>query len=376
MNTRKNCSLILGVLALLIGALQALAQAASWIGESVINKKPPKEIQFEDMVNGKQVGFPFSGRFPYTVRDDRDGRVRLFDGHREGWADKADFVLTRNAPAYFHERVQANPQDSWAFYMRAHGWYQKGEYANAIKDFTECIRLSPTEAAAHNSRGITWLAMREYDKAINDYSEAVRLKPKDALAYSNRGNAWWRKKDYEQAMADYDEAIRLDPRYPDLYINRAIAWGDKKRYDMAIKDLDEAIRLDPKDARAIRNRGYAWAKRRDYGKAIKDYDEAIRLDPKDYLAWNRKAWLLATCPDARFRDGKTAVKAALSALELNNSWLGMDALAAAYAESGNFEVAAILLERALKDAVFVREYGKDGRERLELYRNKQAYREK
>ena len=53
-----------------------------------------------------------------------------------------------------------------------------------------------------------------------------------------------------------------------------------------------------------------------YDKAIADYNEAIRLDPKYALAYNGLAWLAATCPDAKYRDGKKAVQSAVTACKL------------------------------------------------------------
>jgi hypothetical protein len=134
-----------------------------------------KEITFGDNADGKQVNFPFSGLMPITVRDDREGWIRIHDGKREGWADKSQFVLVRDALAYFHRRIQANPKDTLALYMRGVGWVQKGEPDNAIKDFDECIRLEPTKASAFNSRGCAWYDKRDYDRAFKDYDEAIRL---------------------------------------------------------------------------------------------------------------------------------------------------------------------------------------------------------
>jgi lipoprotein NlpI len=188
------------------------AQEESWKGENVLPTKPAKDISFGDNTDGKQVYFPFSGRWPITVRDDRDGWIRIHDGVREGWADKSQFVLVRDAPAYFHRRVQADPKDTWALSMRGAGWLQKGEPDNAIKDFDECIRLDPTDSAAFYNRGIAWSDKKDYDRAIKDYDEAIRLDPKNAYAFNNRGNAWRAKKDYDRAIKDYDEAIRLDPK--------------------------------------------------------------------------------------------------------------------------------------------------------------------
>jgi tetratricopeptide (TPR) repeat protein len=242
---------------LFAGSFVAAQEPESWKGQKVVGKKWAADIKFGDWIDGKQVYFPFEGIYPITVRDDKDGWLRLFDGHKEGWAVKDDFVLSRDAPAYFTDRIRANPNDDFAYWSRGNGWYDRGDYDNALKDYTECIRIHPRHAPYFNGRGNAWYAKKEYDKAIQDYDEAIRLDPKYATAFNNRGLAWRAKKEYDKAIRDYDEAIRLDPKFSLPVAGRGYAWANKKEYDKAIRDYDEAIRLDPKDAWAYYGRSVA-----------------------------------------------------------------------------------------------------------------------
>ena len=100
----------------------------------------------------------------------------------------------------------------------------------------------------------------------------------------------------------------------------------------------------------------------------------IRIDPNFSRAYNNLAWLLATCPDAKFRDGKRAVELATKACELTKWKVALDigTLAAAHAEAGDFEAAVQWQTKAngLYGA------GKDrekGEARLKLYQQKKRY---
>jgi hypothetical protein len=92
------------------------------------------------------------------------------------------------------------------------------------------------------------------------------------------------------------------------------------------------------------------------------------------MVHGNRATLLATCPDARYRDGKVALASATRACELSG-WsypMLLDPLAAAYAETGDFDAAAAFQEKAIglaPDGVKKDEY----RARLALYRAGKPY---
>ena len=98
------------------------------------------------------------------------------------------------------------------------------------------------------------------------------------------------------------------------------------------------IRLNPDDVRAYFLRGTTHCKKDAYDKSIADFHQALTINCKDVEARNGLAWLLATCPDKKVRDGKKAVENAIKAYQLTEgkNWACLDTLAAAYAESGDF----------------------------------------
>jgi tetratricopeptide (TPR) repeat protein len=246
----------------------------------------------------------------------------------------------------------------------------------AIEFFTDYIRTHRTEAFGYVMRARIWrMEKKDLDRALTDYGEAIRLDPTRAWVYVGRATAWHAKKEYQKAIADFNVAIRLDPQDPVNYLDRAITWRALKEEDKAIADCNEAIRLDPKLPNAYITRGRAFKEKQEYDAAIADYSEAIRLDSKFGLAHNNLAWLLATCPDAQYRDGKRAIEGATRACELSG-WRvpnNLDTLAAAHAEAGDFESAARWQARAIEllDDETTRD---DYRTRLELYRENKPHR--
>ena len=304
-----------------------------------------------------------------------------FDAAREAFA-RGNYD---SAIDYYTRAIQSGElsteHQAITFYNRGRAYADKGDYERAIDDYKQAIRFEPDYAKAFNSRGIAFWQKGEYDRAIADYDRAIRLKPDFAAAFYNRGNAYSDKGQYDPAIADFTQAIRLKPDNADAFNNRGEAYRKKGEYDRAIADYDRAIGLgsllDHDLAFVLTNRGLAYRKKGEYDRAITDYDRAIELDPDYALAFNNKAWLLATASNAQARDGREAVRLAQEAVRLGDDPGYRDTLAAAFAEAGRFGDAVAEQERAIE---MLRAAGKhdklaDLQSRLDLYRQHRPYRE-
>ena len=214
-----------------------------------------------------------------------------------------------------------------------------------------------------------------YGQAIEYYTDEIRSHPDAAWAYNRRGFIRDEQGAHDRALADYDEAIRIDPDLALAYNNRGLARAHKGEYDKAIADYGRAIRLDPRDALPYTNRARAWSMKHDYGQALADLDRAVAADPKYFNAYNGRAWLLATCPDAAYRDGPKAVESATRACELevwSNAYC-LGTLATAYAEAGDFDRAVHWQARA-NTLYTSRADQAEGRARLALFREGKPFR--
>ncbi len=207
------------------------------------------------------------------------------------------------------------------------------------------------------------------------------LTGEDAKDYINRGNAWRDKGEHDKAIAAFTEAIRLAPNDANAYFNRGLAWRSKGEYDKAIADYNQALAINPNFFQVYVNRGVVWAKKGAYDKAIADCSQTPRIKPNDTNAYNNLAWLQATCPDARYRDGSKAVENANTARQSDGGqhWYFLGTLAAAYAESGDFQKAvewqAKAIDLAATDKSATEKDKAEANSRLELYRQGKPYRD-
>jgi tetratricopeptide (TPR) repeat protein len=182
---------------------------------------------------------------------------------------------------------------------------------------------------------------------------------------------------YDQAIAHYDEAIRLDPRFARAYHGRGVAYLHKGQYDKAVASLSEAIRLEPRNDVALFDRGLARWHSGEARQAVADFNRAIKANPKNDSAYNGLAWALSTATDEKLRDGKRAVELATKACELTE-WKNpfhLSALAAAYAEAGDFKQAVRWHKKAMAAPDFPADKMERARQRLKLYEQGKPYRE-
>src|SRR5216683_1325448 len=350
--------------ALLIPAVALADDDTSWVGRKIMTKEAGLGIgHTETLLRGflqRQVYVAELTDLTYTVLKEQDGWLSVRHRGSQGWFPKEKAILVDEAFSYFDERVRANNKDAFALAHRGRAWKEQADYEKALADLNQAIRLDPDRPAYFSNRGLVYDRLEEYDRAIGDYSEALRRDPTDAQTYSNRGRAYRAKKDYDQAVNDFNQAIRLDPQLADAYFHRGNAYKAKKEYSQAIRDYSEAIRLDPNWPDPYFNRANARRANKEYEQAGSDYRQVIRLDREDADACSNLAWLLATCPDSKVRDGRKAVEYATKACDLT-SWKAsyfLSTLAVACAENGEFEQAVKWQKRALESSQYERNEGK------------------
>jgi hypothetical protein len=109
-----------------------------------------------------------------------------------------------------------------------------------------------------------------------------------------------------------------------------------------------------------------------------EWREALQFEPGHVRALQRLAWALATCPDESLRNGAEAVRLAELAQRISGGQpVVLDALAAAYAETGKFDAAIRMAEEslALADARNDNQLADAVLRRIELYRAGEPYRD-
>jgi WD40 repeat protein/serine/threonine protein kinase len=256
---------------------------------------------------------------------------------------------------------------TWSYDRTARVW--RWQWDDLVKMAVDVARnLDAREWNEH-------FAGQPYRKTFPDLP--IPGEPETARDYFVRAKERLLKGEGESAIEDFSEAIRLDPTMADAFLNRGHAWFWRGEHDKALDDYTETIRANPNWDVPYLDRSIAWTKKGQFENGLADLNAAIRLAPGGWRAYVQRANLYASSADARFRSGNQAIADATQACNLTD-WKNvgaLSALAAAFAEAGQFDDAVRWQTKALDLLPEALDLKAGYAERLVLYKSGQPYRE-
>jgi tetratricopeptide (TPR) repeat protein len=258
------------------------------------------------------------------------------------------------------------------FVLGALTWQRGYAYADEETLWRDTLRRNPTSFIANGNLGGILLLRGELEPAADLLQAALRAKPDFPEALDNLGTVRDRQGRRDEAVALFREALRSNPYFANAHNNLGVALAQQGKPSEAMDHFRDAIRIRPSFAKAHLNLGLTLERLGRTEDSVVAYYESLRWEPNAPDVARRLAWILATDPDPRVRNGVEAVRfaeAALSAVGFRNPRT-MDVLAAAYAEAGRFPDAVRMEEQASAAAIVSSGGERDPRieQRLALYR--------
>jgi len=228
--------------------------------------------------------------------------------------------------------------------------------------------------------GQALLALGDLNGSAPYLAGALRLSPDNVRLLIGMARVLSAQGRSDEVFSYCSKALLLAPDDADAHYVFGLELFKCGRLDEAVSNLDEAARLKPAWADARCHLALALSIKHATGEAIEQYRDALSLNPDLLEALNNLAWLLATQPDEKFRNGAEAVRLAEHACELTSyhQTVLVGTLAAAYAESGQFEKAAATAKQActLASALGQTNLLERDQELLRHYENRQPCRER
>ena len=191
------------------------------------------------------------------------------------------------------------------------------------------------------------------------WSHALAATTENIIAEGNLGQALHAQGKDREAMMHFQNSLRINRHQAAILSSVGVFYLEMGRPDESIAHLLEALEIEPNYQDAHFNLGNTYLQIGNAEKALAQFQRALEIDPEDTQAMNNMAWILATCPDDKVRDGAKAVELAERAHSSTGKAKPRIAatLAAAYAEVHRFDDAVRTARRAIELAVAERNNG-------------------
>jgi tetratricopeptide (TPR) repeat protein len=255
-------------------------------------------------------------------------------------------------------------------------WTRQEKLDDAVKDLDEAAKLAPDDLGLLLMRARLYLAAGRNALAQQDVERVLQTRPDALPAIELRSSILAAMGKFTEAAKDMTELLKKEPDNILLKLQLAMYLHAGNQSRQAIEAFGEVLRVDPQNGFALRGRADAYLNVGEHRKAVTDYEVAIKMFADDSAILNNFAWVLATSPEDEIRDGKRAVEMGLKACELTQYQQAhiLSTLAAAYAETGDFETAVKWSQKSVD--LGDQDIQEQLKQELESYQRKKPWREK
>jgi tetratricopeptide (TPR) repeat protein len=158
--------------------------------------------------------------------------------------------------------------------LDATGSYVPLNWSDALEHLNVLVASRPGEWPLLYRRGRAHAGKGQWEQAIADYTRAIELGARDAEVYYHRAEAHVERKQWVEAVADASTALELGAEELQARGQRAIAHRWLGRYDLMIADYTRVLELYPDQGVAWSARGFAHAALGQWDRAEADYAKA------------------------------------------------------------------------------------------------------
>jgi len=183
----------------------------------------------------------------------------------------------------YKRAVDADRKEALKFYYRANQHASRGEYQQALADYTVTLELFPHGFEPTCQRALLyWLHLKDFDAALSDSRDLVKVWPKKTEGYLYLGLIHLGRRQYSLALEELEDALS---RQPD---NLQALWGKAQIYlwqgkaKEALELINPVVeKLPAGDATVLNLRGDIYRYLGQLDSAAKDYRRLIELRPEN-----------------------------------------------------------------------------------------------
>jgi tetratricopeptide (TPR) repeat protein len=271
----------------------------------------------------------------------------------------------KEAIPHYRRALEFEPQDAQIRKELAVALFGAGMPDEGIDECKKSIELNPDDLSTHHELAKIYHSLNRLREAFEEWKIILERQPGNAAAAKGLGMVLVKSGHGADAIPYLRVALAAAPQDLETRKYLVFAHVGAKQMPEALAEFREVRRQDPKDTQVLAGaaRTVAESPKNVFSREFKanvhlilkqtreamvEYREILRLDPNNAAAMNALAYIEATHPDAKLRNGKEAVELAekVASLMKDDQPTVLDTLAAAYAESGRFKEAVATARKA------------------------------
>lgn len=251
-------------------------------------------------------------------------------------------------------------------------------WRNGESLFRRAAVVTPDNDIVLLDLGVALDAQGHFEEALVVYHQAEKSGSRRYQVYNNLGNVLGILGRHAESLAEYRKALQLNPGSAAIHTAIGNQLAALNRPAEALEEFQAAEKINPQlTVPHIAAAKILFKLGRD-AEGLGEFQIALQLQPDNFQTLATVAHYLAANENTEARNGKAALALALKADELSGHTQPMvqDIVGMAFAENGDFTNAVICAQNALTLATAVQMNTVEPiQTRLELYKNKQPWRE-
>lgn len=283
---------------------------------------------------------------------------------------------------FAEKAIALDSEEPLGYLARAEAFLRTNHYPQALNDLNRCVTLSLSGSTPSGKQlfilrsGVLLNIFDDTKKALPDLLMARRLDPNDSVVTALICKYYFKTGKYNMAFHLSERLLKMAKGRLDLMYIRVNCFLALNRNDEALQMAESMMRQDSDRWGNYLCRGEVFFSQKMYKEALQDYDKSLSLLNDTISTMEAKAYLLAACPEAQFRDGPTARTLATKCCERTEYQVPrrLMLLAMACAECGDYKEAVRWAKKSLEKADPGFPFLADYRTRLALFEKEKPFR--
>ncbi|NOT61830.1 MAG: tetratricopeptide repeat protein [Acidobacteria bacterium] len=234
--------------------------------------------------------------------------------------------------------------------LRARRAFDAKRFAEAAAEYRLALAANPTSVTALVNLGTTLIQLGETATALERFTEALRHAPDNSAAHANLGFLLVKAQRHSDALPHFRAVLVQSPKDAEVRYQLALCLFKLNQNDEAARELEQVVTDDSAHEEALLQWVELAYQQKRYEALVTRLKQAHEQFPQRGRTAAALAFLLATVPDLKLRDGARALALAQLVYQSSDTVQHGAIVAFALAESGRCAEAANLQRRVIATA--------------------------